>query len=67
MARAEKRRFRVVWSETYNCSKVVVAASREEALSLAYESSDEGTEDKKELDSTHDWGVIADDELNPPE
>ena len=28
---------------------------------------DAGEPDTKELDSTHDWGVIADDELNPPE
>ena len=67
MAREKKRKYRVVWSQTYTCSKVVEARSENEAQRLAYESMDAEEPDTKELDSTHDWSVVAEDELNPPE
>jgi hypothetical protein len=56
--------YRVVWSETFTCSKVVEAESEEEAQELCY---DIDEPDTREFESYHDWSVVEEDELNPEE
>lgn len=59
-----KQKFRVVWNETYVCSKVVEAENEAEAQEMCYDTDEPDT---KEFESYHDWSVIAEDELNPTE
>lgn len=57
-------KIRVIWTETYTCSKVVEAETEDEAMELCY---DTNTPDTKEFEGTSDWSAIAEDELNPNE
>lgn len=59
-----KKKYRVIWNETFVCSKVVEAGSEEEAQEMCYDIDDPDT---REFEGYHDWGVIEEDELDPPE
>ena len=59
-----KKKYRVIWNEVYACSKVVEAESEAEAKAMCYDCDDP---DKMEFSSYGDWGVIAEDKLNPNE
>ena len=55
-------KFRVVWDETYTCSKVVEAETEAEAMEMCY---NEDCPDTKNLSHHHDFSVIRESELNP--
>lgn len=55
-------KFRVVWDETYNCSKVVEAETEAEAMEKCY---NDDHPDTREFSHHHDFSVIRESELNP--
>ena len=58
------KKYRVIWTEKYACSKMVEAESKEEAIDKCY---DLDESDTREFEGTSDWSVIEESELNPEE
>ena len=54
---SKPKRFKVTWSEHYDCEKVVEAKNKDEAVDLCYYL-DGSQLDKRELDRTSDWEVL---------